>query len=117
MGEIDQLARDLVQARSEETDARNRRIQIEEAIIAASGISDSQRMTMATGNGLKLTLSTGYNYKLSKGYDPSIVPTKTTTKVELDVKAYEALQGEAKLQAAESVIITPKKPSVNVAIQ
>jgi hypothetical protein len=120
MGTINELAADLVAARSVEATAREKRIQIEEAILAQCNLGEAERRTVSTDNGLKLTLQTGLSYKLtSKVLPEGVVPVKVTEKVELDVKAYEELRhtnpsGFAK--ASEWVVVTPKKASVTVGV-
>lgn len=121
MGEvsIDDLAARLAEARKNEQDARAARIEAEEAILAQFELGDSERKTVKTGNGLKLTLQTGLTYKLAKGELPDWLPIKETVKRELDVKAYENIREtnpETAKQIAEFVTTTPKKPSVTLAV-
>lgn len=120
MATLDQLAAELVAARNDEALARDKRIQIEEAILAQIEIGDSERKTLATGNGLKLTVQTGLNYKLAASYPEGVVPVKETVKRELDVKAYEELRRSNPAGFAEAsrwVTVTPKKAAVTVAIR
>lgn len=130
MGKVSELAAELVKARNEEHLARERRVKIEEQILAQFSLSESQRMTVSTENGLKLTMQTGLSYKVfDKSFwkefdfapdDPrSMVPIKKTEKIELDVKAYEELRtaNPAGFEvASQFVTVTPKKPSVSVAV-
>ena len=122
MGEIiDDLAVTLANARKTEQDAREARIAAEEAIIAQVQLGESERKTLKTDNGLKLTVQTGLNYKLDSGYLEMMdcVPVKRTEKVEIDVKAYEGLrESDPRAFAAASQYVTtkPKKTSVTLAI-
>lgn len=116
MAEVNDLAAELADARNEEAQAREKRIAIEQRIVEATGIGDSERKTIKTEVGLKLVVQTGYNYRLAKDFDRSVVPHKETVKVELDTKAYEALPDEARKAASKYVTVTPKKPSVSVQV-
>lgn len=116
MAQIDQLVSELAQARANEAEARDKRIALEEKIVAALELGDVERRTVKTGVGLKLVVETGYNYKLAKDFDRSVVPHKETVKVELDAKAYNNLPDDQKRLAAKYVTATPKKPSVSVSI-
>ena len=112
MGEIiDDLAVTLANARKAEQDAREARIAAEEAIIAQVQLGESERKTLKTDNGLKLTVQTGLNYKLDSGYLEMMdcVPVKRTEKVEIDVKAYEGLrESDPRAFAAASQYVTTK---------
>lgn len=119
MGVIDELAAKLVQARHAEAEARSARVEAEEALIAQIELGEQERKTLKTDNGLKLTFQSGLSYKMAKEFDVQIVPAKRTEKVELDVKAYEALRESdpaAFKTASQHVTVTPKKTSVSVAI-
>jgi len=117
--EISNLAAQLAAARSDESTARKRRIEIEEQILAQFDLGESQRMTVTTENGLKLTMQTGLSYRLAKAYPEGVVPVKKTEKVELDVKAYEELRSSNPTgfeEASKFVTVTPRKPSVSLAV-
>jgi hypothetical protein len=113
---IDQLAIDLAQAKTEENEAREKRIAIEDRIVATLALTGAERRTVKTTVGLKLVVETGYNYKLAKDFDRAVVPHKETIKVELDAKAYNELPTDARNLASQYVTATPKKPSVTIAI-
>lgn len=121
MGEvIDRLATNLANARQAEAEARAKRIEAEEAIIAQVELGESERKTLSTDNGLKITMQSGLNYKLAKGELPDWMPIKRIEKVELDKKAYEQIRESdpatfAKL--SEYVTTSPKKTSVTLAVQ
>ncbi len=117
MATISELAADLVAARNAEQIARDERIAIEERIVQETGIGDNHRQTLKTNNGLKLVVQTGYNYRLAKNFDGSVVPHKQKVSYDLDVKAYEALEGASKQAAAQYVTVSEKKPSVTVSVQ
>lgn len=121
MAVIDELAAQLVQARHAEAEARNARVEAEDALIAQIELGDNERKTLKTGNGLKLTFQSGLNYKLAKDlFEAEFeLPIKRTEKVELDVKAYEAMRETdpaAFKAASQFVTVTPKKTAVSVAI-
>ena len=68
MSNLEQLAAELAQARSEEALAKAKRIECEEAILAQfSDLPESGSKTVKTSNGLKLTLKTALGYKIDKG--------------------------------------------------
>lgn len=118
MGVIDELAAKLVQARHAEAEARNARVEAEEALIAQIELGEQERKTLKTDNGLKLTFQSGLSYKLAKEFDGS-VPVKRVEKIDLDTKAYEALREtdpETFKDISQYVTVTPKKTAVSVAI-
>jgi hypothetical protein len=113
---IDDLAVELAQAKSDENAARQKRILIEERIVELLEMKASDRCTINTSVGLRVVVETGYNYKLDKDFDRSLVPHKETVKIELDARAYNALPEQEKALASKWVTATPKKPSVTLAI-
>lgn len=116
---IDNLASKLVLARATEAKAKENRIKCEEAILAQYKLAETGSKTVKTGNGLKLTLKTALGYKIEKGATLPDCVTKTTTKVELDANAYEALRESDPMEfsrIAKMVTTTQKKPSVTVAV-
>ena len=118
--DINQLATNLAHARSEEAKAKAARIAAENAILNQYDLADQGSQTVKTDNGLKLTLKTALNYKVDAGVRLPDCVTKTTTKTELDVKAYEGLsQSDPALfaEVARHVTTTPRKPSVTLAVQ
>jgi len=118
--EIDDLAARLSQARIAEANAKDERIAAEEAIIAQLDLGDSERKTITTGNGLKLTIQSGMTYSVEKGADESLLPlTEKVTKA-LDVKEYERWRDSEPdkfAKACQFVSVKPKKTSVSVSIK
>lgn len=116
--DIDTLAAQLVIARADEAKAKAIRIEAEELIIAQYDCAESGSQTIKTGNGLKLTLKTGLNYKAVVEMIPEDL-LKTVSKTTLDEKAYEALRKSDPMEfsrIAEYVTTTPKKAAVTVAV-
>ncbi len=116
---IDNLASDLVRARAAEAKAKETRIKCEETILAQYKLAESGTRTVKTDNGLKLTMKTSLSYKVDKGATLPDCVTKTTTKIELDAKAYEALRESDPMEfsrIASMVTVKPKKPSVTIAV-
>ncbi len=116
---IDNLASNLVRARAAEAKAKETRIQCEETILAQYELAEAGTRTVKTGNGLKLTMKTSLGYKVEKGVTLPDCVAKTTTKIELDAKAYEALRESDPMEfsrIAKMVTTTPKKPSVTIAV-
>ena len=117
--DIDTLALHLVNARADEAQAKQIRIDAEEAIIAQYDTAESGSQTIKTGNGLKLTLKTGLNYKVGGMENIPNDLRKETVKVTLDEKAYEALRESDPMEfdrVAQFVTTTPKKAAVTVAV-
>jgi len=116
---IESLASNLVHARAAEAEAKAVRIECEEAILGQYELSEAGTQTVKTDNGLKLTLKTSIGYKVDKGATLPDCVSKTTTKVELDAKAYEALRVSDPMEfsrVAAMVTTTPRKPSVTIAV-
>ena len=116
---IENLASNLVHARQAEAEAKAARIECEEAILAQYELTEAGSQTVKTDNGLKLTLKTSLGYKVDKGADLPAHVIKTTTKHELNVKAYEALREADPMEfsrVSKMVTTTPRKPSVTVAV-
>lgn len=116
---IDELAIELFNARAAEANAKERRIQIEDAILAQTQTAEKGTTTLVTGNGLKISIKTDLAYKADVAaielIDSDLV--KVTTKKELDSKAYEALRGgnpELFNRISEYVTTEPRKPSVTL---
>ena len=116
---IENLASNLVHARQTEAEAKAVRIECEEAILAQYDLAEAGSQTVKTDNGLKLTLKTSLGYKVNDWIDLPDSLTKTTEKVELNVKAYEALRETDPMEfsrLSKMVTTTPRKPSVTVAV-
>ena len=116
---IETLAAELAEARSVEAESKAARIAAEEAILAQYELGDAGSQTIKTGNGLKLTLKTALAYKIDKGAELPESLLKRTEKVELNVKAYEALREADPMEfsrVSKHVTTTPRKPSVAIAI-
>ena len=120
MSDIDKLASELATARHEESLAKAKRIECEEAILAQfDDLAESGSKTVKTGNGLKLTLKTALGYKIDKGAELPEELLKRTEKVELNVKVYEAMRESDPIgfsKVAEKVTVTPRKPSVTIGV-
>jgi len=119
MGDVNQLALNLVNARFAEAEAKAQRIECEDAILAQFDLAESGSKTVKTDNGIKLTLKTGLSYKLDKGADIPAHCLKVTTKTDLDVKAYEALRESDPMEfgrVSKMVTTTPRKAAVTVAV-
>jgi len=117
--DIDTLALHLVNARTDEANAKAVRIAAEEAIIAQYETAESGSQTIKTGNGLKLTLKTGLTYKVGGIENLPDELRKETVKVTLDEKAYEALRESDPMEfdrVAQYVTTTPRKAAVTVAV-
>ena len=118
MGDVNQLALNLVNARFAEAEAKAQRIECEDAILAQFDLAESGSQTVKTDNGIKLTLKTGLSYKVDKGADIPAHCLKVT-KPELDVKAYEALRESDPMEfgrVSKMVTTTPRKAAVTVAV-
>ena len=118
---IENLASDLVRARAAEAEAKAVRIECEEAILAQYELAEAGSQTVKTDNGLKLTLKTSLGYKVNVDANRHELAhvMKTTEKVELNVKAYEALRESDPMEfsrLSKMVTTTPRKPSVTVAV-
>ncbi len=119
--ELSKLTLQLAEARRDESEAKNRRVQTEEAIVALLQPGDKQTLTVEDGNGLKITVKTELGYKADvveiERIDSDLL--KITTKAELDVKAYEALREANPAlfeKVSEHVTVTPKKPTLTLKV-
>ena len=116
---IENLASNLVHARQAEAEAKAARIECEEAILAQYELAETGNQTVKTANGLKLTLKTSLGYKIDSD---ALLPDeliKITSKMELNVKEYEALRESDPMEfsrLSKLVTTTPRKPSVTVAV-
>lgn len=129
------LSVDLAAARKAEAEAKAKRIQVEESIVSLLDPGDRSTITVDPGNGLKLTVKTDLSYNSEieeiEKIDPGLV--KSTTKKELDSKAYEELRdqkgryspmgGMPAIKAIELfgkvsnfVTVSPKKPAVTLKV-
>lgn len=114
---IDELASRLAMAKHEENKARNERIEAEEALIAQFDLGDNERKTVNTLSGLKVTMQTALNYKVTEQNDA--LPMKETVKRELDVKEYERLREndpQTYARLCQYVETKPKKPSITLGV-
>lgn len=112
---------DLAAARTDESEAKKRRIQAEEAIVALLDPGEKSTITVDPGNGLKVTVKTELGYKADvnaiERIDSDLI--NAVTKKELNVKAYEALRTAdpgAFARVSEHVTVTPKKPAVTLKV-
>lgn len=112
---LNSLAAQLVHLRKAESDAREARIRCEELIIETQDLGESERRTIKTSNGLKLTLQSGLSYSIDPDF-PGPIKRKVTQ--ELDVKAYERIREtnpELFADLQKFVTVRPRKTSVTVA--
>jgi len=127
---LSELAHELDDARTNEREARQRRIEIEEKIAAIVPTDEEAQRTIAIKGGMRLTVKRSLLYKadteeiaqtlcrlsLMDGcrYHP---PIKTTTKVELDVvgyKWYRENSPKAWKAISEYVTVKPAKTAVTL---
>lgn len=118
MDNLDQLLADLALARTNEAHAKERRVAAEEAVLKNMDLKERGATSLSGNNGLKVTVTTGFNYKLDKG---SIIPEglPTKTEVKLDTTKYEKIrQEDPELFKTISKVVTatPKKPSVSLKV-
>lgn len=116
MESIDPLLAELAIAKTNELNAKNARIEVEERLLAQFELGDKERKTVKGTNGLSATLQTGLSYKLEKDY-PEDMPIKT--KVELDSTKYEKLREDdpEKFKSLSQYVTTkPKKASVTLKV-
>jgi hypothetical protein len=118
---IKELSAMLATARSEESAANKRRVQLEEAIIAQlPDLKEKGSRSIDCENGLSLTITTGLTYKADFDRMPEelackLVKEKVT--YALDEKAYEALEGEERATAMQFIEVKPKKTSVSLKVK
>ena len=119
-----QLACFLKTSKHEEDEARKSRIKIENEIAALLPGPDKGQHTIDLGDGIRVTVERGFNYKADLAaievvmQNPTMpAPVKTKTTRELDITGYEwyrmnhpALFAEI----AKHVTVTPKKVAVSV---
>lgn len=121
-----QLASFLKTAKHEEELAKQARIKVEEEIAALVPGPESGQKTIDLGDGVKITVERGFNYKadipeIDKVFSgmPNLghAPIKTKTTRELDVKGYEWYREnhtEVFYEFARYVAVMPKKTAVSV---
>lgn len=123
-----ELARDLYHAKQMEGQAKQDRIAIEEQIAAMVTIpDDKQSVTVDAGDGLKVNVKTGINYKVDiEGMrslvlpdgEPDLLPLKFVPATwAFDKAAYEKLVADQPAVAsrlAKYVTTTPAKVSVSL---
>lgn len=132
-GTLCQLARFLLTAKHEENEARKKRVEIEERIAALVPGPESGQKTVDLGNGVKITVERGLNYKanldaISKLFSDNAAdlpdtlgqyppPVKTKTTRELDVTGYDWYRENVPslfVEIAKHVEAKPKKVDVSV---
>ena len=124
------LVSNLITAKHNELVARERRIEIEERIIAEIAFTEDRgQKTVTLDDGTKIVVKKELSYKvdfdaleeerfpLDEDGDPPPMPTKSKTTRELDVKGYEWYREhnpDVFRIIAQHVTVTPRKPSVEV---
>jgi hypothetical protein len=125
---LNQLAKDLYDAKRTEETAKEKRIACEEAIAALVETGDNGSKTVPAGEGLKVTVKRALSYKAAvddiramTDIADEIKPLKLTDPVPagyvFDEKAYEALREshpEAYTRLATVVTAVPRKVSVTL---
>lgn len=119
-----QLACFLKTAKNEEEVAKNKRIEVEESIAALVDGPDRGQKTVDLGDGLRVTVERGFNYKadlnaVARVFEDSGMPApiKIKTTRELDVIGYEWYRFSEPgyfTEIAKHVTVTPKKTAVTV---
>lgn len=123
---LNELAIGLYRAKRDESDAKKLRVAAELAIAALvtiEGVSGSK--TVDAGEGLKVTVKQGVNYKadvdairaLDLGDDADLPVKCVPSSYVFDAKAYEVLRTDKPGVAAilaEHVVVTPSKPAVTI---
>jgi hypothetical protein len=124
--QIADLAKQLLFAKTDENNARNRRIAIEESIASRIPGPERGQKSVKLPNGTTVTVERGFNYKadlpgiatvFSEKYPDQPQPTKCKTTHELDVIGYEWYRENNKEifdSISGLVTATPKKISVTV---
>ena len=122
--DLETLAGKLATAKREESEAKARRIQMEEEIAALIETPENGSKTVEAGPGLKVTVKRSLIYKADidaiKALDlPSnLIPIKTKPAEDvLDVKGYEWIMEnnhEISLRLVKHVTVTPAKVSVTL---
>lgn len=110
--DIDQLLADLALAKTNLSNAKEQVLKAEKEVIEAMDLKERGSTSLNGTNGLKVTVTTGYTYKLESGF-PTGMPTKVETK--LDSTKYEKVrENDPELFKTLSQFVTakPKKPSV-----
>jgi len=112
----DELLAELAFAKTKLQKAKDEVLKIEEQILSLQETKDKGSTTITGGNGLKLTITTGYSYKLESGF-PREMPTRMKT--ELDAPKYEKIREsdpELYNKLSEYVTATKKKPSLTLKV-
>jgi len=110
--ELDKKLADLALAKTNLANAKERLLEAEKAVLEIMELKERGSTSLSGTNGLKVTVTTGYTYKLESGY-PLSMPTKM--KVELDSTNYEKIrENNPQLfkELSQFVTAKPKKPSV-----
>lgn len=118
MRTIEEIAADLANAKAAENKAKEERIAFEEELVAQVQTREKGSVTVPAGI-LKVTVTTGYNYKADIAAVKEQFPELIKVKAELDDKAYEAMREhdpDRFQKAARLVTVTPKKPTVTLKV-
>jgi hypothetical protein len=121
---LSELAINLFQAKRVEEQAKKARIEVEEAVAAKVEGPETGSRTVEAGDGLKVTVTRGINYKADvdalRGLSLSdeLIPLELIPlHFEFDEKRYEALRVDHPKEfalAAKHVTAKPKKVSVSL---
>ena len=123
---LETLAGELARARREEDEAKSRRIQLEEEIAPLVETPENGSRTVDAGNGLKVTVKRGLNYKADlDGIQDLDIPDEIKpikmipASLAFDKNEYERVikdHPDAAVKLAEFVTVTPSKVSVSLKI-
>ena len=116
MESIDDLLTELAFAKTNLQKAKDEVLKVEEKILNQYQTEDKGTRTIKASNGLRVSITTGFSYKLESGF-PKEMPTKMKT--ELDAPKYEKIrESDPDLfnKLAEFVTAKPKKPSLSLKV-
>ena len=112
---IDELLAELAFAKTNESKAKEKRIEVEEKILAQFELGEKERKTIKGSNGLTATLETKLSYKLESGF-PAEMPTRMKT--ELDKTKYEKIrESDPELFSKLSEFVTTKPAKASVTLK
>lgn len=122
---LEHLVPMFIEAKRAEDEAKKKRVEIEERILAVAPAREEGSVTVETG-GFKLTTTGKLSYKaddlnalreICRSWDSNLVPIKTTSALdETGCKYLRANRPELWAQIARVVTIAPAKSSVKVGV-
>ncbi len=125
MTDLNTLTCQFLEAKRQESAARDERIRIEVEIAEQIDTGEKKSKTVAVGQGLKVTVTRGYNYKADvAGIRMLDLPAGSLPVVsvprhyEFSAKLYEDVIKKDKMAAralAKHIVATPKKVGIKVA--